>query len=111
MMQFFIVLLFCPLISALAFAGPEATLVRNAVEIQLGPRPTEAPTFKDLLKRLFKRKSSGNYILIEGPDGVCGYQFGSSSKSPVLNVLYTCVNDLFKAKLWDCVDRRDVDLP
>ena len=111
-MQFFLVLLFCPLISALAFAGPEATPVSNAVEIQLGPRPTKAPNFKDLLRRLFKRQSSGNYTLIEGLDGICGYQFGSSSKSPVLYVRsYTCVNDPFMAKPWDCVDRRDVDLP
>ena len=85
-MQFFVVILICPLISALAFAGPEATPVSNAVEIQLGLRPIEAPTFKDLLERLSKRRSSDNYTLIGGLDGICEYQFGSSSKSPVLNV-------------------------
>jgi hypothetical protein len=51
-MQFFVLLLFCPLISALAFPGPIATPVGKAVEIQRGPRPTAAPNFNDLLKRL-----------------------------------------------------------
>jgi hypothetical protein len=80
-MQFFVVL-FCPLISVLAFAGPEATPVGNAAEVHPGPRPTAAPNLEDLLKR----QSSGEYTLIENPDGICGYQFGSSSTSPILNV-------------------------
>jgi hypothetical protein len=82
-MQFLAVVLFCPLISALAFPGPKATPVGNAAEIQpqgWSPQPTEAPSFKDLLKR----QSYSNYTFIEGPDGICGYQFGSSSKPSIL---------------------------
>ncbi|CZR66548.1 uncharacterized protein PAC_16449 [Phialocephala subalpina] len=75
-MRSFIILLFCPLISALAFAGPKATPLGEGIESHAqgwSPQPTKAPSFKDLLKR-----QSSQFTFIEGPDDNCGYQFGSS---------------------------------
>ncbi|KAE8441199.1 hypothetical protein EG329_005631 [Mollisiaceae sp. DMI_Dod_QoI] len=76
-MRSFIVLLFCPLISALAFSGPKATPLGEGIEIHVqgwSSRPTAAPGLKDVLRR-----QSSQLTLIEGPDENCGYQFGASS--------------------------------
>jgi hypothetical protein len=72
----------------LAYIAPGATPVANAIMLHpqgWSPRPTEPPKFIELLKR----QSSGSLTLIEGPDPVCGYQFGSFSKQsiPSLHVL------------------------
>jgi hypothetical protein len=74
------VAVFCPLISALAFIAPRATTVDDAINFHpqsWGPQPTEPPKFKELLKR----QSSSSLTLIEGPDDICGFQFGISGKS------------------------------
>jgi hypothetical protein len=73
------IFVFCPLISALAFNAPEVTLVAEILEFSpqgWSPRPTEPPQFN---KELLKRQSSG-LTIIEGPDTVCGYQFGEAGK-------------------------------
>lgn len=80
-MQFLVgVVVFCPLISALAFTAPGATPVDDAIKRhpqRWSPQPTEPPKFKELLKR----QSSSSLTLIEGPDPICGFQFGASGKS------------------------------
>jgi hypothetical protein len=70
------VVLFCPLISALAFVAPGATLNIELHPQGWSPRPTEPPKVQELLKR----QSSVSLTLLEGPDSVCGYQFGASGK-------------------------------
>jgi len=79
-MQFLaVVVVFCPLVSALAFPAPAATSVSDNIELHpqgWSPRPTEPPEVKELLKR----QSPGSLTLIEGPDNTCGYQFGVSGK-------------------------------
>lgn len=67
-------LLFCPLVSALVFPGPEPTGVEIGNVQGWTPRPTNGPDLKDLLRR-----QEQDYTIIEGPDSICGYQFGSSS--------------------------------
>jgi hypothetical protein len=77
-MKFLAGVVFCPLISALVFDVPKITPVGDNLRPQgWSPRPTEAPNFKELVKR----QSSTNLSLIEGPDFLCGYQFGNSGKS------------------------------
>jgi hypothetical protein len=74
------VVVFCPLISALAFNAPEVTPVANILDFHpqgWSPQPTEPPQFN---KELLKRQAATSLSLIEGPDGVCGYQFGVSCK-------------------------------
>jgi hypothetical protein len=79
MASFVAVLVFCPLISALAFDAPIATPMTDDAfkfDAQIGsPQPTEAPNFE-----LLKRQSDVQYTLLEGPDDICGYQYGQSSK-------------------------------
>jgi hypothetical protein len=68
---------FFPLISALVFPAPRAT---DAIELHpqgWSPRPTDPPKFN---KELLKRQSASSLTQIEGPDTICGYQFGSQSK-------------------------------
>lgn len=73
-----VVVLFCALISALTFSGPRITPAPHSLTAQVwSSRPTEAPNFHELLKR----QSSTSWTLIEGPDYVCGYEFGNPSKS------------------------------
>lgn len=71
------VLVFCPLISALAFNAPAATPMADALkllpQVEI-PQPTEAPNLE-----LHKRQSNVQYSLLEGPDSICGYQYGQSS--------------------------------
>jgi hypothetical protein len=74
------VIVFCPLISALAFVAPRATPAADAIELHpqgWSPRTTDPPTFN---KELLKRQPAGSLTQIEGPDSVCGYQFGVQSK-------------------------------
>ena len=71
-----------PLISALAFNAPEATPMADYLGLHAqvrSPQPTEAPTFD-----LIERQSSVQLSLIEGPDAICGYQYGLSSKRSIL---------------------------
>jgi hypothetical protein len=73
------IFVFCPLISALAFDAPEVTSVAEILKLHpqgWSPQPTEPPQFN---KELLKRQSFG-LTFIEGPDGVCGYQFGDAGK-------------------------------
>jgi len=72
---------FGPLVSALAFVGPNPTSALENRRLNprgWSPRPTEAPEFKELVRR---QSSAGTSTLIEAPDSVCGYKFGISSKS------------------------------
>jgi hypothetical protein len=79
MMKVFAGVVFCPLISALVFDVPQVTPVGDALRQGWSPWPTEAPNFNELIKR----QSSATLSLIEGPDSICGYQFGNSGKSYV----------------------------
>jgi hypothetical protein len=74
------ILVLCPLISALAFVAPRATPVADTIWLHpqgWNPRPTEPPVFN---VELLKRQPSSSLTLIEGPDVVCGYQFGEQGK-------------------------------
>jgi hypothetical protein len=72
-------LVLCPMVSALAFNAPQAThTVQLDADIGM-PQPTEAPNVQEL----HRRQSSNSLYLIEGPDEVCGYQYGQSSKSSI----------------------------
>lgn len=78
------VVFFVPTILALAFDAPEATSVTNNLNLDpqsWSPRPTEAPEFKELVRR----QASGTSTLVEAPDSLCGYKFGISSKFRPLN--------------------------
>jgi len=80
-MQFLVgAVVFCPLISALVFVAPQAT--PDTIELHpqgWSPRPTDPPAFNiELLKRQLPTSS---LTQIEGPDPVCGYQFGVQGKS------------------------------
>jgi len=70
------IVLFSPLISALVFDAPAATPIILGLQQALNPKPTEAPNVNELLKR----QVDSGLTLIEGPDDICGYQFGSSGK-------------------------------
>jgi hypothetical protein len=78
-MQFLVgAVTFCPLISALVFVAPQAT--PDAIELHpqgWSPRPTDPPKFNI---ELHKRQLASSLTQIEGPDSVCGYQFGVQSK-------------------------------
>ena len=82
------VLVFCPLISALAFNAPAATPIADALkllpQVEI-PQPTEAPSLE-----LHRRQSNVQYSLLEGPDSVCGYQYGQSSKCQILTTIPNC---------------------
>jgi hypothetical protein len=85
------IFVFCPLISALAFNAPEATPVAEILKLHpqgWSPQPTEPPQFN---KELLKRQSSSSLTLIEGPDGVCGYQFGVAGKFRIYRQLPTLI--------------------
>jgi len=69
--------LFFPLISALVFVTLRATDAIELHQQSWSPRPTDPPTFN---KELLKRQSDSFLTQIEGPDTICGYQFGSQSK-------------------------------
>jgi len=80
-MQFLVgAVVFCPLISALVFVAPRATPAADAFELHTqgwSPRPTDPPAFNI---ELVKRQSGGSLTEIEGPDSICGYQFGVQCK-------------------------------
>jgi hypothetical protein len=104
------VLVFCPLISALAFNAPAATPMADALELlpQVEiPQPTEAPSLE-----LHKRQSNVQYSLLEGPDSICGYQYGQSSKCRILTTILNCPKTDFRGKAasWESVVLHDVDL-
>lgn len=104
------VLVFCPLISALAFKAPAATSMADALELlpQVEiPQPTEAPSLE-----LHKRQSNVQYSLLEGPDSICGYQYGQSSKCQILTTILNCPKTDFRGKAasWESVVLHDVDL-
>jgi hypothetical protein len=65
-----------PLISALAFGGPEATLVDDGFDLARGwsPRPTEPPSMEELVRRQQQTFSD----LILAPGYTCGYVSGRS---------------------------------
>ena len=70
-----VVAVLCPLASALAYHGPRVTPVALELDPQgWTPRPTAGPSFKELRRR----QSEVPLSLIEGPDYLCGYQFGDS---------------------------------
>jgi hypothetical protein len=74
------VIVFSQLVSALVFVAPRATPGTDALQLhQQGwsPQPTKPPFFN---VELVKRQSSRPLTLIEGPDGVCGYQFGEQGE-------------------------------
>jgi hypothetical protein len=104
------VLVFCPLISALAFNAPAATPMADALkllpQVEI-PQPTEAPNLE-----LHRRQSDIQYSLLEGPDSVCGYQYGQSSKCQILTTIPNCSKTDFrdKAASWESVVLHDVDL-
>jgi hypothetical protein len=82
------IFVFCPLVSALAFNTPEVTSVAEIVKFRpqgWSPQPTEPPQFN---KELLKRQSS-SLTLIEGPDAVCGYQFGDAGMFHICRQLTT----------------------
>lgn len=104
-------LVFCPLISALAFNAPEATPVAAGLKLHpqgVTPRPTPAPKFEI---RNYKRQNA-QLSLIEGPDNVCGYQYGVSSKfrtilaAPIVHGLIISsrwsIENLWQLKMWVC---------
>ena len=68
---------FFPLISALAFGGPEATLVDDGFDLGRGwsPRPTAPPSMEELVRRQ-QQQTFSNLIL--APNHICGYVSGSS---------------------------------
>jgi hypothetical protein len=109
MMQFLVgAVVFCPLVSALAFVAPRATPAADAIELHLqgwSPRPTN-PFNKELLKR----QIASSLTQIEGPDSVCGYQFGVQSKFGLPSshlwlltiILRWRIGTVLHIKLWIC---------
>ena len=99
---------FCPLISALVFIAPQATL--DAIEALhpqgWSPRPTDPPAFNI---ELLKRQSSSSLTQIEGPDSYCGYQFGLQGKFGLPGT-HLVINNPLKMADWDCAKHQPVDL-
>jgi hypothetical protein len=79
--------LFFPLISALVFVTLRATDAIELHQQSWSPRPTDPPTFN---KELLKRQSDSFLTQIEGPDTICGYQFGSQNGALGLCYTSTC---------------------
>ena len=82
MASLFGALVLCPMVSALAFNAPQATPMADTVGLDAGigmPQPTEAPNVQEL----HRRQDSNSLYLIEGPDEICGYQYGQSSKCSI----------------------------
>ena len=67
-------LVFCPLISALAFSAPQVTPCGGFHAKVAAPEPTQPPELELL------RRQNVQLSLIEGPDEVCGYQYGQLSE-------------------------------
>ena len=89
MASFFGALMLCPMVSALAFNAPQATPMADTVGLGAGigmPQPTEAPNVQEL----HRRQDSNSLYLIEGPDEICGYQYGQSSRCSI--GLSNCLN-------------------
>jgi hypothetical protein len=82
MASLFGALVLCPIVSALAFNAPQATPMADNIGLDawIGmPQPTEAPNVQEL----HRRQNSNSLYLIEGPDEICGYQYGQSSKCSI----------------------------
>lgn len=81
--MFLALIVFSPLVYALAYPGPKATPIKNAIHIDIqgrNPLPTEAPEFLDLRKR-----ANSDYTYFQAPDSVCGYSYGLSGElSPMV---------------------------
>jgi hypothetical protein len=108
-MQFLVgAVVFCPLISALVFVAPQATPDATELHPQgWSPRPTDPPVFNI---ELLKRQSTSSLTEIEGPDPVCGYQFGVQGKFELpssrlwllIILLRWRVGIVLHIKLWIC---------
>jgi hypothetical protein len=101
-------LVFCPLISALAFNAPKATPCGGFHAKVAVPEPTKAPDFElELLRRQDVQLS-----LIEGPNNICGYQFGSLGEYQIVGIFLTCsiTDQPVQPVHWKSVIHQHVDL-
>ncbi len=98
MASLFGALVLCPMVLGLAFNAPQATNIADTVGLDVGmgmPQPTEAPNVQEL----HRRQDSNSLYLIEGPDEICGYQYGQSSKCSIGPSSCSIIDHLFQVGL------------